>query len=210
MDPISERLGAHYEQTFRRHGATSEGVDWGSDSSRLALRYDRMLDVARAEPPSGWSMLDVGCGYGGLLEHARALGLQPQYHGMDISQAMIDWARRHHSDASFACCDILSQPLQLSHDYVTCNGVLTQKLDTPLLAMDEYAQRLVRTLYTVARKGVAFNIMTTKVNFFAPNLYYRNPIEMLGWCMSELTPHVRLDHSYPLYEYTIYLYKAPQ
>jgi hypothetical protein len=76
--------------------------------------------------------------------------------------------------------------------------------------MDAFAARLIRALFRACRVGCAFNVMTTKVNFFAPNLYYRNPAEMLAWCMSELTPHVRLDHAYPLYEFTVYLFKAPE
>src|SRR5690606_36837769 len=92
MDRISARLGAHYDETFRLHGATSQGVDWGADAGRLALRYDRMLDIARAEANTGWSLLDVGCGFGGLLEHARARGMQPKYYGVDVSESMIEWA----------------------------------------------------------------------------------------------------------------------
>ena len=49
--------------------------------------------------------------------------------------------------------------------------------------------------------------MTTHVNYQADNLYYRNPAELLAWCMSELTPRVRLDHAYPLWEYTLYLHR---
>jgi hypothetical protein len=49
--------------------------------------------------------------------------------------------------------------------------------------------------------------MTSYVNYQASNLYYRNPAELLAWCMSQLTSKVRLDHAYPLYEYTVYLYR---
>jgi len=27
------------------------------------------------------------------------------------------------------------------------------------------------------------------------------------WCLNEITPHLKLDHSYPLYEYTMYMYR---
>jgi hypothetical protein len=50
-------------------------------------------------------------------------------------------------------------------------------------------------------------VMTSKVNFYANNLYYRNPSEMLAWCQMEITPFVKLNHAYPLYEYTVYLYR---
>ena len=92
-------------------------------------------------------------------------------------------------------------------DYVVCNGILTQKLDVPGLAMDQFAARLIRRLFLLCERGIAFNVMTTKVNFFSNNLYYRNPSELLAWCMNELSPYVKLDHSYPLYEYTVYVYR---
>jgi SAM-dependent methyltransferase len=209
IDPISKRLRTHYDQTFGLHGPTSLGVDWGIDKGRLELRYDRMLDLVRDEKENNWSLLDVGCGYGGLLEHARSKSISPIYYGLDVSESMIAWGLEKFPEATFLCRDVLSMPDESEFDYVICNGILTQKLDTPGLEMDAYANRLIRKLFSIAKKGAAFNVMTTKVNFFSNNLYYRNPIEMLGWCMSDITRHVRIDHSYPLFEYTVYLYKSP-
>lgn len=92
-------------------------------------------------------------------------------------------------------------------DYVVCNGILTQKLDSSIFEMDKYAKKIVKKMYELCEIGIAFNLMTTHVNYFASNLFYRNPIELLAWCMTEITPKVRLDHAYPLFEYTIYLYR---
>jgi hypothetical protein len=64
-------------------------------------------------------------------------------------------------------------------------------------------------MFSLCTVGMAFNVMTTKVNYYADNLYYRNPAELFAWCLSEISPHLRLDHSYPLYEYTIYAYRSP-
>jgi hypothetical protein len=92
---------------------------------------------------------------------------------------------------------------------VVCNGVLTQKLDVPGLEMDKFATRLIRHMFDLCRIGLVFNVMTSKVNFFANNLYYRNPCELLGWVISDVTAYVKIDHSYPLYEYSMYLYRSP-
>lgn len=212
MNPISDKLRRHYRETFLQHGATSAGVDWGADADKARLRYDKMLAVlptptGPAEPPP--SLLDVGCGYGGLALYAQERGLALDYTGIDVAEEMIDWARGNIAGARFVLGDILEMSLERQFDYVACNGILTQKLDVPGLEMDAYAARLVRSLYGACRSGIVFNVMSTKVNFFSNNLYYRNPAEMIGWCMTELTPHVRLDHSYPLYEYSVYLYKQP-
>ena len=209
-DPISEALGRHYAETFDRHGPTSEGVDWGADASRAALRYDNMLGVlARDAGPTVPSLLDVGCGYGELLDHAARKGIALDYTGIDVAENMIRWATAHSPGGRFVHGDILSCEVGGPFDYVVCNGILTQKLRTSGLEMDRYAARLIRRMFSLCRRGAAFNVMTTKVNRFADNLYYRNPAELFSWCLSELTPHVRLDHAYPLYEYTMYLYRTP-
>jgi SAM-dependent methyltransferase len=198
----------HYADAFARHGATSQGVDWGADAARMLLRYDKMLAVVAA-PAGKATLLDVGCGYAGLLPHLRERGLELEYTGIDVAENMVQWARDHQPAGRFLVGDALDFAFEGEFDYVVCSGILTQKLEATGADMDRYAGRLVRRLYSLCRRGAAFNVMTTKVNYFANNLYYRNPAEMLAWCMAEITPHVRLDHAYPLYEYTMYLYREP-
>lgn len=209
MDPISEALGRHYAETFDRHGPTSQGVDWGADASRAALRYDKMLAVMPRTPGPNISLLDVGCGYGGLYTHALQKGLTINYTGIDVAGNMIKWATANVPGARFITGDVLANEFDDKFDYVVCNGILTQKLQAPGLEMDRFAAKLIRRLFELCRRGIAFNVMTTKVNHFANNLYYRNPAELFSWCLSEITPHIRLDHAYPLYEYTMYLYREP-
>jgi SAM-dependent methyltransferase len=153
------------------------------------------------------SLLDVGCGYGGLFLYLSELGRPVNYTGIDVCDNMIAYAREHFSDATFLCEDIFNLPDEPQYDYVVCNGILTQKLALGIQEMDAFTHRLIKKMFTLCRKGVAFNVMTTKVNFMVDNLYYRNPVELLAYCMTELTGKVRLDHAYRLYEYTMYLYK---
>jgi SAM-dependent methyltransferase len=168
-----------------------------------------MLAVMARETQGSASLLDVGCGYGGLLQYAKDRGIELAYTGVEVVESMLAEAQVKHADATFLHGDVLELEGERRFDYVVCNGILTQKLDVPGLLMDDFAARLIRQLFALCRTGIAFNIMTTKVNFFSNNLYYRNPSELLAWCMSEISPHVKLDHSYPLFEYTVYLYRRP-
>jgi len=205
---ISAALGAHYGRTFAEHGATGEGVDWGPDPADHRLRLDRMLAVTEIgrQPDAAQSLLDVGCGYGSLLDVIKERGLELSYTGIEICDAMLDSARARHPDAEWLGGDILQTTGERGYDYAVCNGVLTQKLAVSQRDMDAFLKAVVTRMFRMTRVGIAFNVMTTHVNFTAPNLYYRNPAELLAWCMSELTPRVRLDHAYPLFEYTLYLY----
>jgi SAM-dependent methyltransferase len=211
MSEVSELLRKHYEVTFEQHGPTSAGVDWGTDSAKLELRYDKMLAVilSESELRGKATILDVGCGYGGLLEHALRKGMTLEYTGIDVCANMIEYAHRVHKDARFLVGDILKIDCAGPFDYVVCNGILTQKLTATQKEMDQFAHAIVRRMFALSRRGIAFNVMTTNANFFASNLYYRSPVELLSWAISELTTRVALDHSYPLYEFTLYLYKEP-
>lgn len=212
MDRITAALKDHYSGTFAEHGATARGVDWGRDSD-LALRYDKMLAVL--EPTEGSdsrsearvSLLDVGCGYGGLYEHALSRGIGLDYHGIDVVPKMIEHAEERFPTGHLACRDVFDQTLGDRYDYVVCNGILTQKLTTSIREMDVYAQAMIKRLFELCRRGVAFNLMTNKVNFMVDNLYYRSPVELLAFCFAEVTDRVKLDHSYKLYDYTVYLYR---
>lgn len=207
MDPITESQRRHYSEKFSQHGATSEGVDWGPDESKMLLRYDKMLNVVESPPLKRSSLLDVGCGYGGLLSYIKKWGMELDYTGIDVAENMIKWATEKAGAGRFVCGDVLSYDFGRTYDYVVCSGILTQKLDATATDMDRYAAKLIRKMFELCRRGMAFNVMTTKVNYFSNNLYYRNPAEMLSWCISEITRHIKIDHAYPLYEYTVYLYR---
>lgn len=206
MAGVTQLLHDHYRATFLAHGASSLGVDWGPREEATRLRHDMMLAVADGFSGGG-TLLDVGCGYGALADHIDARGLALDYTGIDVVTEMIDEARRRHPSRSFLQGDFLELDAAGTFDYVVCNGILTQKLAATTLEMNAHARRLITALFATCRRSCAFNVMTTYVNYQVDNLYYRNPAELLAWCMAELTPHVRLDHAYPLFEFTLYLYR---
>lgn len=202
---ISAKMEAHYEQKFREFGTTPQGVDWGSDDQDHALRLDRMLAVA-VGPLHGASILDVGCGYGSLLELLKERETPIEYTGIDLCQPMIDAALVRHPEATWLCGDVLELDGR-SFDYVVCNGIFTQKLTASNREMDTFLALVLNKMFELCRIGICFNVMSTHVNFTAPNLYYRNPAELVAWIMTSLSPKVRMDHSYPLFEYCLYVYK---
>jgi hypothetical protein len=75
--------------------------------------------------------------------------------------------------------------------------------------MRRFAERTIAALFRACRRGAAFNLMTTRVDYRDAALFYRNPAEVLAHCLA-LTPHVRLDHARGLFEYTVYLYRNPR
>lgn len=218
MDSITETLKNYYTRTFMDFGATAKGVDW-NDETELRVRYDKMLAVLQkdfvSDFPSPPSMLDVGCGWGGLLEHIQSLNMAIDYTGIDVVSEMIDAGGIAFPDGCFKHGDIFDVKENESYDFVVCNAILTQKLGVSVPEMERFTKRIAVKMFELCRHGIAFNLMSTRVNYMVDNLYYQNPVELLSWLLTELSPRVRLDHGYSslnsgvgkFYDYTVYVYK---
>jgi 2-polyprenyl-3-methyl-5-hydroxy-6-metoxy-1,4-benzoquinol methylase len=217
MDEITQTLKEYYTQTFETHGATAKGVDWG-DEHELLVRYDKMLGVLQKDfmpPACGLSLLDVGCGWGGLLRRARQLKSPIVYSGIDVVESMILYGREEFPDAEFIHGDVFEIEKDATYDFVVCNAILTQKLSVTNIEMERFSRQLIRKMFALCRHGIAFNMMSTRVNYTVNNLYYQNPVELLSWLLSDISPRVRLDHGYSslasgkgkFYDFTVYVYK---
>ncbi len=207
---IAESMKSHHEKVFAIYGATPRGVDWGEKEEDLVLRYDKMIErVLKGRSLNRRPrLLDVGCGYGGLLDHIRTRNIDVEYSGIDICEPMIEEAKRHFPDTVFYSGDVLEVSNIGSYDYLVCNGIMTQKLDASISQMSAFVRSLSRRMFDLSTEGIAFNLMSNRVNFMVDNLFYCSPVEILSWCMAELSPNVALDHAYPLYEFTTYVYKS--
>jgi|CXWL01.1.fsa_nt_gi hypothetical protein len=217
-DALVALFREHHAALFAAHGASPRGVDW-NDEGEFLFRYGKMLEVVTGDPGRGTgdapTLLDVGCGWGGLRAYAAAQGLPLRYAGIDIVPEMVDYGRRAFPDATFESGDFLRHAPAAPYDYLVCNGTLTQKLDIGMREMDAYAKAVVRHMFALCGRGIAFNLMSNRVNFTVPNLFYNSPVEVLAWCLAELSPRVRLDHGYSslaggrgkLYDFTVYVYR---
>jgi trans-aconitate methyltransferase len=218
MDKLTQQFQQHHKELFLRHGPTPLGVDW-KDETEMLYRYEKMLGVFNkdflelADVPT---LLDVGCGWGGLLKYSRERGRDLAYTGIDVVGEMISFCRNNYTNAIFRETDIFEMdPSAEQYDFVVCNAILTQRLTASIREMDEFAKKLVSKMFSLCRHGVAFNMMSNHVNFMVDNLFYKSPLEMTAYCFDQLSPRVRLDHGYSslmnqrakYYDFTIYVFK---
>lgn len=211
MDDITSKQKIHYTNTFLHHGANASGVDWVHED-RAILRHKIMSNVILndyifSQKTKKRSLLDIGCGYGAFYKYLIEQNIKVCYNGIDVVPEMIAEGRKQFPNANFNVIDFFDFSLENKYDYVVCNGVLTQKLDASISEMSKFSLKLITKMFEHCNKGIAFNLMTSKVNFMVDNLYYCNPLEMLCFCLNSLSSKVRLEHAYNLYEYTIFVYK---
>jgi SAM-dependent methyltransferase len=205
------RLVAHYEACLDRHGDTHLGVDW-PNAEDARTRYRVMLDLIGEPAPAPVSLLDFGCGAGHLLDHIRATGEDRiDYRGLDASAKFVALCRRKFPDTVFHQADVLRGPVTVTPaDYVVLNGVLTEKRELSDREMRDFMETLLSAVWPLARKGLAFNVMSCQVDWQRDDLFHMPFDDMARFVAGSLSRHFRFRQDYGLYEYTTYVYRMPR
>jgi trans-aconitate methyltransferase len=132
-----------YAQRIALYGFTSQAMFYRTRGQHA--RKLRAFASLVTQLPEGASLLDVGCGYGELLNFVNPRG---SYLGIDLVEQFVLEARRRHPDRRFVIGDVFNGEVA-RHDWVLLLGVLSSVPDPMGL--------LVRST-RLARRGVLFDI----------------------------------------------------
>jgi SAM-dependent methyltransferase len=169
-----------------------------------------MLGLIRPEGPKRVSLLDFGCGashlYEYIVESGRAAGID--YSGLDLSAKFIGLSRQKFPQIPYYCLDILMEDAALpKFDYVVANGVFTEKCRLSFEEMLGYFKSAIKKIFEKARIGIAFNVMSSRVDWERPDLFHVPFDPLAVFLASEVSRHFVIRHDYRLYEYTVYVYR---
>ena len=200
-------LDHHFERTLGEHGPSARGVDWSSAEAQ-ERRFRELLRVCEDSGERGGTLLDYGCGYGGLLGYMRAREYGLDYTGFDVSERMLAHARELWADAADARFIGSEQELEAA-DYVVASGLFGLKLDSADEAWLDYALDTLGALDRLARRGFAFNMLTSYSDpeRMRADLYYADPGSIFDFCKRRFSRNVALLHDYDLYEFTVIVRK---
>lgn len=193
----------HYEARLREFGPSARGVDWKDEASQ-ALRFEVLCGGCAL---AGSSLLEVGSGVGHLHDFLEQRGCDTSYTGIDLSEPMTAAARQRHPELRFEQRDLLDWDTPETWDAVLCSGLFHVKLDAPDAAWQEFVFAMLKRMYARCHEVMAFNLMSDQVDFRSPQLYYADPGRILDFCRRELSRHVAIRHDYPLYEFSVHVYR---
>jgi len=94
-------------------------------------------------------------------------------------------------------------------DYVIMNGVFNFRGQMTEDSMLEYWQRLVSVMFNHCRRGLAFNVMSSLVDWQRDDLFHLSFDTMASYVGRALSRHFIIRHDYGAYEYTTYVYRSP-
>mgnify|MGYP001232554218 CR=1 FL=1 len=106
------------------------------------------------------------------------------------------------------CGDILADPrdggFTGEFDYVFCGATVQHKpkFVDPL----EYLESMIAVMFRMAKKGLAFDVFSNRVDFEDPITLYVDPAHLLDYCYS-LSSRLTFKNDFRPYEIMVYLYK---
>jgi len=187
-----------YEMRLKKYGNSVKTMGW-RDKEQQYLRFKILSEIGDL---NGAKILDVGCGFGDFYDYLTDRGIIVDYTGYDISPKIIDVAMSKHPQIKLEVRDILKERISEKFDYVFESGILNKRISNNV----EYAKKMITRMFELCGIGIAINMMTNYVDYTEDYLYYYSPEKMFKFCKG-LSKWIVLRHDYPLYEFTIYLYK---
>ena len=195
------RLSALYDGRFAEHGSSVKTVGWGSESDQ-AMRFEvlcRGLNLA------GKRILDIGCGLGDFVTWAEShYGPDFDYVGMDLAKDLVNAA-----DARFGgprrhfIADTLGAEVDMGEfDVIVLSGTLTFKTTDNMATM----RSLLGNAFARCRGVLCCNFMTSYSDSQLEKNFHYSPEDVFGFAKS-LTRFVILHHDYPLYEFTLQMFR---
>jgi cyclopropane fatty-acyl-phospholipid synthase-like methyltransferase len=202
---IFQVVNEFFTRTINQHGPTPKGVDWNSEAAQ-EVRFEQLLKIL---PEDGsHSLNDYGCGYGALLNYCLKHGLDVDYVGFDIVEAMIKEAVRTHDKIERARF-IYGQQLTVESDYTVASGVFNLKGPIPDETWTQYVCDTLEKIDRLSKKGFAFNLLTkySDAEKMRSDLYYGDPCFYFDLCKRLYARNIALLHNYRQYEFTILVHK---
>ena len=200
-------LRNHYSNLLQRYGDSPEGVQW-SDRQTQERRMEILAQIGNL---SSAKILDFGCGTGELLAFLKKTReFKGEYVGYDISNSMISRAKHKFPRHRFECRDVFTDGVTGFFDYILISGVFNNLVDNNWGLMTE----LLSLLFDRTKIGLAFNALSTYVDYRDANLFYVKPEEIFRFCKENLSPCVTLRHDYEIkpnvvpFEFTTYVFKT--
>jgi len=187
-----------YETRLKEHGDSVKTMGWRNREQQY-LRFKILSEIGDL---NGAKILDIGCGFGDFHQYLINENMKVDYTGYDISQKIIDVAKIKHPEVKFRVKDILEERIGEKFDYVFESGILNKRISNNT----GYAKKMIARMFELCKSGVALNMMTNYIDYREDYLSYYSPEKIFKLCKS-LSKWVVLRHDYPLYEFTIYLYK---
>lgn len=188
----------NYRNLFLKYGSGPEVGQWSPEGQRF--RFEKLIQIADLK---GRNVLDLGCGIGDLYPFLMKRFNDLNYTGIDIVPEIITFATQRNPCARFLCCNILRDDIDEKFDYVLISGTFNN-------AIQDYSSLLKEMITWAFRHcllGIGFNFISTYVNSTDPEMAYHDPVDVLDFCLKNLTHKVTMQHHYDRCDVVVFAFR---
>lgn len=205
---LLDEVASYYSDKLAEFGDTPRGVDWNGEESQF-VRFEQLCKIIDSDA-SGFSLNDLGCGYGALWDFLSKRYPASSYLGVDVSAQMTLAAQTRHPSPGRARFITAAAP-DVVGDYGVASGIFNVRLKRTDAEWCGYLESTLDVLDRTSRKGFAFNCLTSYSDEDKKRdyLYYADPCRIFDLCKRRYSRQVALLHDYGLYEFSILVRKTP-
>jgi len=195
----------YYSRKLSAYGESPRGVDWNGEESQT-LRFEQLCRVINVD--RAFSINDLGCGYGALLDFLVARYPSCTYLGIDVSEDMVRAAEQRYAGNLQARFIKAAIPDMVS-DFSIASGIFNVRLGHSDSEWYNYLLNTLDMLNQNSRHGFSFNCLTSYSDEDKKRdyLYYADPCLLFDLCKRKYSRQVALLHDYGLYEFSILVRK---
>ena len=203
---LLNEVARYYSGKLAEYGETPQGVDWNGKESQL-VRFEQICKII-VNPIIPFSVNDLGCGYGALLNFLQERYPYLTYYGIDVLDAMIHAAQSRHMAYANIRFINAAEPDTIA-DYSMASGIFNVRLERTDAEWHDYLRTTLDSLDQTSRLGFSFNCLTSYSDEDKRRdyLYYADPCQLFDLCKRRYSRQVALLHDYGLYEFTILVRK---
>ena len=201
---MNTKLNKEYKKLLNKYGDSAKSAQWTSRATQ-EKRFDILTQIADLNESK---ILDFGCGTAHLATYLESKNFDFNYTGVDIVEDFFNIAREKNPKSRFGYLEEFENE---KFDFIFISGVFNNKRKDNR----KFYQESLSKLYEMCTKGIAFNLMSTYVDYKDKKLFYESPERAFNFVKKELTQFVQLRHDYEVkpgvipFEFTIYVYKTP-
>ena len=190
----------YYDDKFLKFGNSIKSVGW-SNSKDQFLRFEYLFKGINF---TNKKILDVGCGFGDLVEFLRLkVGNNFSYLGIDISKNMIKQAKKNHFGDHINFKNVnLNSLSNLDIDISVLSGALTYNHSS----QTNLANYMIKKMYDISKDSASLNFLSSYSDYqLKKNIHYQP--EKIFKYSKKISKKVNIFHDYDLFEFTIQLFK---
>ena len=194
-----KKVAKFYDSRFDEYGNNLKTVGWSSKKSQN-LRFKNLFRSLRI---NNKKILDVGCGLGDMVKFLDSRTKNYNYIGIDISKKLVNYCKKNKNkkNRKFINSDIF----KVKEKNIDIS-VLSGSLSLNFVGIEDYTFKTMKKMFDISNECIALNFLSKYADYETKKNKHYYPERVFSWA-KKISKNINLYHDYPLYEFTIQIYR---